>query len=208
MAASAERPKRWQHIAIHSAVLAGARMEAIEGALGSGLREASDRRHEWASRQRGLILDRGHYSGRVRGGRGAVRLHRNQGSCHSARAKRFTTVPRVPNASRPVRRICGEQYSVSRGSIRVTVPQQPRSAWVMCLSFLIPGPHSQAAASLLATLGSSLVPLALSMMKRRPDWPTTFTKYGRALAPYEDKAHGSCRRRSSPATDWRPSLAD
>jgi hypothetical protein len=48
---------RWQPIAIHSAVLAGARMDAIAGALGSSLQVAFDRWHEWASRQRDFIID-------------------------------------------------------------------------------------------------------------------------------------------------------
>ena len=48
MSALAEWLTRWQPIAIHSAVLAGARMEAIAGALGSSLQEAFDRWHDWA----------------------------------------------------------------------------------------------------------------------------------------------------------------
>ncbi len=44
-------------IAIHSAVLAGARMEAIAGALGNSLQVAFDRWREWASRQRDFIID-------------------------------------------------------------------------------------------------------------------------------------------------------
>jgi hypothetical protein len=40
---------RWQPIAIHSAVLAGARMEAIAGALGNSLEVAFDRWHDWAT---------------------------------------------------------------------------------------------------------------------------------------------------------------
>jgi hypothetical protein len=46
---------RWQPLAIDGAVLAGARMEAITGALGSSLQEAFDRWHEWALRQRDFI---------------------------------------------------------------------------------------------------------------------------------------------------------
>ena len=46
---------RWQPIAIHSAVLAGARMEAIAGALGNSLQVAFDRWHERASSQRDFI---------------------------------------------------------------------------------------------------------------------------------------------------------
>jgi hypothetical protein len=48
---------RWQPIAIHGAVLAGARMEAIVGALGDSLQVAFDRWHEWASRRRDIIVN-------------------------------------------------------------------------------------------------------------------------------------------------------
>ena len=54
MSALAKWLTRWQPIAIHGAVLAGARMEAIAGALGNSLQVAFDRWHEWASRQREL----------------------------------------------------------------------------------------------------------------------------------------------------------
>jgi hypothetical protein len=47
----------WQPIAIHGAVLAGARMEAIAGALGNSLQVAFDRWHEWASKQRDFIVN-------------------------------------------------------------------------------------------------------------------------------------------------------
>ena len=47
---------RWQPIAIHSAVLAGARIEAVAGALGSDPRVAFDRWHEWALRQRDFVI--------------------------------------------------------------------------------------------------------------------------------------------------------
>jgi hypothetical protein len=57
MSALVEWLTRWQPIAIHSAVLAGARMEAIAGALGSSLEAAFDRWHEWALRQRDFIID-------------------------------------------------------------------------------------------------------------------------------------------------------
>ena|ERR1700689_3142460 len=56
MSALAEWLTRWQPIAIHSAVLAGAKMEAIAGALGSSLQAAFDRWHEWALRQRDFII--------------------------------------------------------------------------------------------------------------------------------------------------------
>jgi hypothetical protein len=57
MSALAKLLTRWQPIAIHSAVLAGARMEAIAGALGNSLQVAFDRWHEWASRQRDFVAD-------------------------------------------------------------------------------------------------------------------------------------------------------
>jgi|SRR5271165_298528 len=57
MSALAKWLTRWQPIAIHSAVLAGARMEAIAGALGNSLQVAFDRWREWASRQRDFIID-------------------------------------------------------------------------------------------------------------------------------------------------------
>jgi hypothetical protein len=46
---------RWQPIAIHSAVLAGARMEAVAGALGNSLQVSFDRWQEWATWQRDFI---------------------------------------------------------------------------------------------------------------------------------------------------------
>jgi hypothetical protein len=57
MSALAKWLARWQPIAIHSAVLAGARMEAIAGALGNSLQVAFDRWHEWATRQRDFIVN-------------------------------------------------------------------------------------------------------------------------------------------------------
>lgn len=48
--------RRWQPIAIHSAMLAGARPEAIEAALGNNLQVAYDRWHEWALRHRDFII--------------------------------------------------------------------------------------------------------------------------------------------------------
>jgi len=49
--------RRWQPIAIHSAMLAGARPEAIQGALGNSLQVAFDRWHEWALGQRDFTTD-------------------------------------------------------------------------------------------------------------------------------------------------------
>jgi hypothetical protein len=57
MSALAKWLTRWQPIAIHGAALAGARMEAITGALGDSLQVAFDRWHEWAPRQRDLIVN-------------------------------------------------------------------------------------------------------------------------------------------------------
>jgi hypothetical protein len=57
MSALAKWLIRWQPIAIHSAVLAGARMEAIAGALGNSLQVAFDRWHEWALHQREFLTD-------------------------------------------------------------------------------------------------------------------------------------------------------
>ncbi len=47
---------RWQPIAIHSAVLAGARMDAIAGAFGNSLQVAFERWDEWAQKQRNFIV--------------------------------------------------------------------------------------------------------------------------------------------------------
>jgi len=48
--------QRWQPIAIHSAMRAGARPEAVAGALGNSLDMAFQRWHEWAVQQRDLIV--------------------------------------------------------------------------------------------------------------------------------------------------------
>ena len=48
--------RRWQPIAIHSAMLAGAPPEALAGALGNSLQVAFDRWHEWAVRQRDFVI--------------------------------------------------------------------------------------------------------------------------------------------------------
>jgi hypothetical protein len=57
MSALAKWLTSWQPIAIHGAVLAGARMEAIAGALGNSLQVAFDRWREWASHQREFLTD-------------------------------------------------------------------------------------------------------------------------------------------------------
>src|SRR5690242_7189961 len=57
MSALAKWLARWQPIAIHSAVLAGARMEAIAGALGNSLQVAFDGWHDWALQQRDFIFN-------------------------------------------------------------------------------------------------------------------------------------------------------
>ena len=57
MSALAEWLIRWQPIAIHSAVLADAKMEAIAAAFGDSLQVASNRWNEWASRRRDFIVN-------------------------------------------------------------------------------------------------------------------------------------------------------
>lgn len=47
--------RRWQPIAIHGAMLAGARPEAVAGALGNSLQVAYERWYGWAVRQRDFI---------------------------------------------------------------------------------------------------------------------------------------------------------
>jgi hypothetical protein len=49
--------RRWQPIAIHSALLAGTRPEAIAAALGSSLDVAFERWHEWARGQLEFIVN-------------------------------------------------------------------------------------------------------------------------------------------------------
>ncbi len=48
--------RRWQPLAIHGAMLAGAKPEAVVGALGSSFEVAFERWYEWASRM--LVTDR------------------------------------------------------------------------------------------------------------------------------------------------------
>jgi hypothetical protein len=55
--ASAKWLNRWQPIAIHSAVLADAKMDAVAGAFGNSLQVTFDRWHEWVSRQRDFIVN-------------------------------------------------------------------------------------------------------------------------------------------------------
>jgi hypothetical protein len=57
MSALATWLRRWQPIAIHGAMLADAKPEAVAGALGNSLDEAYRRWHEWASRQRDFIVN-------------------------------------------------------------------------------------------------------------------------------------------------------
>ena len=47
---------RWQPIAIHGAMLAGARPEAVAGALGEDLQVTYDRWQEWAIVQRDHLV--------------------------------------------------------------------------------------------------------------------------------------------------------
>ena len=56
MSALARWLQHWQPIAIHSAMLAGARPEAVAGALGESIDVAYQLWHEWAIRQRDLII--------------------------------------------------------------------------------------------------------------------------------------------------------
>lgn len=46
----------WQPIAIHGAMVAGARPEAVAGELGKSLQVAFDHWHKWALRQRDSII--------------------------------------------------------------------------------------------------------------------------------------------------------
>jgi len=57
MSALATLLTRWQPLAIHGAMLAGAKPEAVAGALGSSIDEAYRRWHEWASVQRDFICN-------------------------------------------------------------------------------------------------------------------------------------------------------
>jgi hypothetical protein len=56
MSALAAWLRRWQAVAIHGAILAGARPEAVAGALGQTVEAAFNRWHEWAQRQRDFII--------------------------------------------------------------------------------------------------------------------------------------------------------
>jgi hypothetical protein len=47
---------RWMPIAIHGAIRAGAKPEAVAGALGNSLQATFDRWHKWALRQRDFIV--------------------------------------------------------------------------------------------------------------------------------------------------------
>jgi hypothetical protein len=55
MSALAACLQRWLPIAIHGAMRAGAKPEAVAGALGDSIDEAYRRWHEWASSQRDFI---------------------------------------------------------------------------------------------------------------------------------------------------------
>jgi hypothetical protein len=56
MSALAAWLRRWQPVAIHSAMLAGARPEAVAGALGESVELTFDRWHDWALRQRDFVI--------------------------------------------------------------------------------------------------------------------------------------------------------
>lgn len=55
MSALAAWLRRWQPVAIHGAILAGARHEAVAGALGATVEVTFTRWSEWAIRQRDFI---------------------------------------------------------------------------------------------------------------------------------------------------------
>jgi hypothetical protein len=57
MSALAKWLRGWQPIAIHGAVLAGARIEAIAGALGNSLEAAFELWYGWASEERDFICN-------------------------------------------------------------------------------------------------------------------------------------------------------
>jgi hypothetical protein len=48
--------RRWQPVAIHSAILAGARPETVAGALGDSVQVTFERWQEWALCQRDFIV--------------------------------------------------------------------------------------------------------------------------------------------------------
>jgi hypothetical protein len=56
MSALAKWLRQWQPIAIHGAILAGARPEAVAGAIGESVAVAFDRWQEWALRQRDFTM--------------------------------------------------------------------------------------------------------------------------------------------------------
>ena len=78
--------RRWQPIAIHGAMLAGARPEAVAAALGNDLRVAFDRWHEWAVIQRDTIV----------GDKPGITAEE-----YDAVARRFATVGIRPDKSTP-----------------------------------------------------------------------------------------------------------
>lgn len=57
MSALATWLERWLPVAIHGAMLAGAKPQAVAGALGSSLQDTYDRWHEWASHQRDIFIN-------------------------------------------------------------------------------------------------------------------------------------------------------
>lgn len=56
MSALAMWLRRWQPIAIHSAILAGAHPEVVAGWLGDTVKATFDCWHEWTLRQRDFII--------------------------------------------------------------------------------------------------------------------------------------------------------
>jgi hypothetical protein len=59
MSALAAWLNRWLPMAIHGAMLGGAKPEAVAGALGNDLQVAFERWQEWASRQRDFVANDG-----------------------------------------------------------------------------------------------------------------------------------------------------
>lgn len=59
MSALAEWLHRWQPMAIHGAMLAGARPEAVASALGGGIQDVYERWSEWALAQRDVVYEGG-----------------------------------------------------------------------------------------------------------------------------------------------------
>jgi hypothetical protein len=57
MSALATWLARWLPVAIHGAMLAGAKPEAVAGSLGSSVQVAYERWHKWAEQHRDFIVN-------------------------------------------------------------------------------------------------------------------------------------------------------